>query len=54
MKIKIDKVMAAKIVGAALTFGGMLINSWTSKQDQDKTLTKLVEEKNLQSKMGEQ
>lgn len=52
MKIKVDKVVAAKIVGTVLTIGGMLVSNWTGKKEQDKTLEKLVNEK-LKSNMGE-
>lgn len=52
MKLKIDKVVAVKVLGMALTVGGMIASSWSGKKEQDNTLDKLVTEK-LNNKMGE-
>ena len=51
-KLKIDKVAVVKVVGMALTVGGMIASNWSGKKEQDSTLEKLVNEK-LQNKMGE-
>ena len=42
---KIDKVMVVKVLGMAMTIGGMLASSWTGKKEQDQTIAKLVDEK---------
>ena len=47
--MKFDKVLAVKVLGMAMTVGGMIASSWTGKKEQDKALEKIVSEK-LQSK----
>ena len=42
---KIDKVTVVKMLGMAMTIGGMLASSWTGKKEQDQTIKKLVDEK---------
>ena len=42
---KIDKVKIVKVLGMAMTIGGMLASSWTGKKEQDQTIAKLVDEK---------
>lgn len=42
---KIDKVTVVKVLGMAMTIGGMLASSWTGKKEQDQTIKKLVDEK---------
>ena len=42
---KIDKVTIVKVLGMAMTIGGMLASSWTGKKEQDQTIKKLVDEK---------
>lgn len=49
MNKKIDKVMIVKVLGMAMTIGGMIASNWTGKKEQDSTLEKLVNEK-LQNK----
>ena len=44
-KIDINKVMVVKVLGMAMTIGGMLASSWTGKKEQDQTIAKLVDEK---------
>ena len=41
----INKVMVVKVLGMAMTIGGMLASSWTGKKEQDQTIAKLIEEK---------
>ena len=42
---KIDKVTVVKVLGMAMTIGGMFASSWTGKKEQDQTIKKLVDEK---------
>ena len=44
-KIDINKVKIVKLLGMAMTIGGMLASSWTGKKEQDQTIAKLVDEK---------
>ena len=44
-KIDINKVTVIKVLGMAMTIGGMLASSWTGKKEQDQTIAKLVDEK---------
>lgn len=41
--MKIDKVLAVKIVGMVMTVGGMLASNWSGKKEQDKTLAEEVQ-----------
>ena len=41
----INKVAIVKVLGIAMTIGGMLASSWTGKKEQDQTIAKLVDEK---------
>ena len=36
--MKFDKVVVVKILGMAMTVGGMLASNWSGKKEQDKTL----------------
>lgn len=38
------KVLAAKMLGFALTIGGMVISNWVGKQENDESLKKFVKE----------
>ena len=42
--MKDKKVMAVKILGFALTIGGMIASNWSSKKEQDEALKKFVKE----------
>lgn len=43
--LKADKVVVLKVLGMILTIGGMIASNWSSKQETDATLEKLVNKK---------
>lgn len=42
--MKDKKVLAVKILGFALTIGGMIASQWSGKKEQDETLREFVKE----------
>lgn len=42
--MKFDKVLAVKVLGMAMTVGGMLASNWSGKKEQDATLEKVAKE----------
>ena len=42
--MKDKKVLAVKVLGFALTIGGMIAANWSGKQEQDEALKKFVKE----------
>lgn len=43
--MKLDKVIVVKVLGMAMTVGGMIAANWSGKKETDSTLEKLVTEK---------
>lgn len=42
---KIDKVTMVKLLGMAMTIGGMIASNWSGEKKQDQVLEKLVNDK---------
>ena len=42
--MKDKKVLAVKVLGFALTIGGMIAANWSGKKEQDEALKKFVKE----------